>query len=366
MRTFTAHLRANAGRYYADLGGGPVSVTLEREVRRPGTTLYHFAIGPDGGAGRAARHVVVKAYAGLNNEPATDEALPLRPRSTLGGAPTHVVEYRALVAIERHLPAAVRPLDHLTEHRAIVMEFCSLPTLRDVLLRATRGRRAPAVLLPAFSGAGNWLRTYHATVEAERPEPLRSRTEELRDALDRYGRYLAASAVGGGAVPRLVAEADARFPSALAGPLPVAAIHGDFAPRNIFVDGDRPVRVIDAHPTWAVPRYEDVARLLVNVRTAGLQVVSHGLAFDAGVLAACEHAFLTAYFGDAPPLAAVRAYELLVLFDRWAAWVDRRRRASTSPARRALWWPRGAAVDAYYRSEAERLVRALAATEPVG
>ena len=39
----------------------------------------------------------------------------------------------------------------------------------------------------------------------------------------------------------------------------MAVGHGDYAPRNLFVDRSGRVTVIDPMPRWVVPRVEDIA-----------------------------------------------------------------------------------------------------------
>jgi hypothetical protein len=255
---------------------------------------------------------------------------------------------------------AVRPLDHVPEAGAIVMELRSDPTLRDLLLRSTRPRPRSHGLVATFGRAGAWLREYHAGVETAGNEARRADAASLADAVTRYGIYLAEHTRQPRRLRELAAEGHDRVAAALTGPIPLAGGHGDFAPRNIFVDAAGRVAVIDAHPRWPVPIYEDIARFIVNVRLMGAQIVSRDLALSPRLLDAGERAFLRGYFGDSPPERAVKAYELLILLDRWAAWLERDRQAAVLSGRRAA----GLLMDSYFLAHAERTLRSIARTNP--
>ena len=67
----------------------------------------------------------------------------------------------------------VRPLAHLAEHHAIIMERASGTPMRELLARWSRlhlGRRRGPAPEPLFRAVGAWLRTFHdATPTAGRP-----------------------------------------------------------------------------------------------------------------------------------------------------------------------------------------------------
>jgi hypothetical protein len=127
--------------------------------------------------------------------------------------------------------------------------------------------------------------------------------------------------------------------------------HGDFAPRNMLLRDGR-LTVIDPLPRWQVPAYDDLSRFVVGIRLIGEQVHTHGLAFGAGTLDALEEAAVAAYLGPDADRAPLRAYQLLILMDKWTAMLDNPRRDVLGRlARRSA-----ALADHRVRREAERLL----------
>ena len=115
---------------------------------------------------------------------------------------------------------------------------------------------------------------------------------------------------------------------------------------------DRRLTVIDPMPRWKVPVYDDLARFLVGLRLIGLQVHTHGLAFGANTLDALEEASVAAYVGSDADRRPLRAYQLLILMDKWTAMLDNPRRDLQGRlARRSA-----LLADHRVRAEAERLL----------
>jgi hypothetical protein len=253
--------------------------------------------------------------------------------------------------------AAVRPLDHLADHDAILMEYVDAPTLRDVLVRSSRfsprlGRGRPRGHEDAWLRVGAWQRAFQRQVPGD-GLPVRQGTRN--DVVDRFEAFetFLADRLG----PRAVGEA-ARCGAVLAAGvlpahLPLAVGHGDYAPRNVFLLQDGRLAVFDPLARWRVPHYEDVCRFLVAMRIQGVQVHTHGAAYGAGELDRRERAVIEGYCGgDAGRVSHLRCYQLLITLDKWAALVD-------TPARS---WPgrlRNASLHGaagYLRKETERLV----------
>jgi hypothetical protein len=229
---------------------------------------------------------------------------------------------------------AVRPLAHLESHNTILMGFAPGPTARDLILRSSRlrlARRRPRGTTPDWllPRVGAWLRTFH---EAASPAsyPARQATGQdvvahftaLEEHLERrLGRRFGDLA---GAGSELAADL---LPH---GALPLTVGHGDFAPRNVVVDGDRRVVVLDPLIRWAVPAPEDLCRFLVGVRLLGLQLHTHGAAFRATTLERWERLLISGYYGDRVPAATLRCYQLLILLDKWSAMLESARHGRRS------------------------------------
>jgi hypothetical protein len=300
---------------------------------------------------------VPAALAKLRRDSADDPAAGGRPRLRREAATAEqltLLEWAGLEAIESACGdvaglGVVRPLLLMPEDAGLVMTFVDAPTLRSHVLGLSRLRRTRGRLDEAVAGctlAGRWLRTYQGRSEPS-DRPVRQGTrEDVVDQLRAYGDFLDSPhwrrIAGAGA--RLVAEL---FPD----DLPLAVGHGDFAPRNMLL-GDGRLTVIDPLPRWQVPAYDDLCRFLVGIRLIGEQIHTHGLAFSSGTLDALEEATVVAYLGpDADP-RPLRAYQLLILMDKWTAMLDNPRRdLSGRLARRSA-----ALADHRVRAEAERLL----------
>lgn len=254
---------------------------------------------------------------------------------------------------------SVRPLDHLSQENAILMEYVHAGTLRRRLLAQNRvSERHP--LRPAdpwdpWRRAGAWLRKFQqATPHGGKPARQATR-EDVLDRFDDYASYLSQRLGRGfGDVGTRSSELAARV---LPDHLSLAVSHGDFAPRNVFVGEDDRLTVFDPMPRWLVPAHEDLSRLLVSVRLLGLQVHTRGHAFSTTTVDRVEREVMHGYHGDGPAhVRELRCYELLVLFDKWSALLDAAERDRSALRRASLGRATG-----YVRGQAEALLDLAAA-----
>ncbi|HEV2797336.1 MAG TPA: hypothetical protein VGV65_06915, partial [Nocardioides sp.] len=140
--------------------------------------------------------------------------------------------------------------------------------------------------------------------------------------------------------------------------LPLAPGHGDFVANNVFTGQASRITGFDPLPLWQVPRYQDLATLAVGIRILPLQAATQGLALPREQLDRYEGALLDGYFAsDDVPLRAVRAYQLLVLLDRWADLVSKQ--VHGGAARRRLRDARVRLATRHCHSEADRLLSQL-------
>jgi hypothetical protein len=313
------------------LDGGGVPVALAKLRRDSGG-------GAGAGEGGATRPR-------LRQEAATAEELTL-------------LEWDGLVTIERACGeerglGVVRPLLLLREQAGLVMSYVEAPTLRSVVLDLSRLRPGRGDLDDAVAGcarAGLWLRTFQDHCGGS-DGPVRQGTrEEVVDQLHAYAAFL-----GSDRWRRLAAAGADLVRDALPAELSLTVGHGDFAPRNMLLR-DGVLTVIDPLPRWRVPVYDDLCRFLVGIRLIGEQVHTHGFAFGSGTLDALEEAAIAAYAGadDRTPL---RAYQLLILMDKWSAMRDQPRLDLTGRLTRRS----AALADHRVRTEAERLLDLAAA-----
>lgn len=360
-----------AAAWFPDLRG-PVDVPGDVLVRpmsvRPRCRLYEVRVaGPDG-----VRRAVVKV-----RDPRPDSAGPLdRPSlvdDRVGAAEQAAAEYAGLRRIEATTDpgdprfGAVRALDLVPGSAVVVLEHVAAPTLRQVLLghsrlaRTATDRRLRRTDPACWSNTGAWLARFHGaepgTFGYEIPEVSGFATTERcatrADVLGRFSSY--AGYLGERVGPRAAAIANrARDLAADTFPerLPTALSHGDFTPRNVFVEPGGRVSVFDPMPRWRAPWLEDVCRFLVNVRLVGLQVHSHGAAFAGAVLDDIERRFLQGYLGGRRPPGELTGFRLLVLLDKWSAIVSQRPGGWRGTVDR----PRARWVDSYLAAEAARLL----------
>jgi hypothetical protein len=225
--------------------------------------------------------------------------------------------------------ATVRPLAHLPEHSAILMDYDRTPSLHRGLLAESRlnrirhPRRRLSLNPASWSNAGAWLRRFHDESPTAGLAVRQDTREAVRERFDAYAGYF--GDVRAMTDAHDLARRGADLTSSLVpDQLPMAVGHGDFAPRNLFADGAGRVTVIDPMPRWVVPRLEDLGRFLIALRMLGLQLHSHGAAYSADWVAQREQEFVTGYYGDDPiPTSLLRCYEALILLDKWSALVER-------------------------------------------
>ncbi len=238
------------------------------------------------------------------------------------------LEYEALRTVEARVAevgdprfVAVRPLGVLPESNVLVMEaFDGEPLHRFLVRRPFRSRAAlaPSILARA---TGRWLRILHDTPSST--QVRQGTREDVVDAFAAFGSYLAAEKVS----PHLDEFIEVGIASArrLPDPLPTVITHGDFAPRNILVDGSGRMAVIDLLLRWQAPAFEDIAGFLVALQTSRANAATRGLLFGR-TIERLEPAFLTGYYGSEPvPRNAIRVYELLLVLDKWSARAIRNR-----------------------------------------
>lgn len=361
-----AAYRSSSDPWFPELAGRAVHVDLVRLENRPRCFLYFLRLSD----GRRERPVLVKvrhSIFGLRRRDTFAQQRPvLTPERTLPDLDTAQREADGLRLIADVFgPLAgpefgvLRVLAWLPEHLALVMDQVSEPTLRHTLMAQSRLRllRRPPDLVP-WRHAGAWLRIYHG---ARTDLSLMDRTpsrEVIVALFDKYADFLQ-DVVGHGDLFRNVAPAAAEVAaSALPERLPLSVGHGDFTPRNLFAAPSGRITVFDPMPLWRVPVYEDLVRFLVGVRLLGLQAVSQGFAFSQSHLDGIEAAYLAGYFGDAEvPLDAVRSYQVLILFDKWAAMASKQKNGPR--ALQELRRRRVQIVNRYYAQEARRLYALL-------
>ena len=304
---------------------GTADVTAALVANRRRCALYRAVV-----SGSDVRHdVLIKMRRGVQLRPAGSADRPElgRPLPLTEQQRTQR-EFEGLLLAVRAAQGrddvwSVTPHLVLPEQCALVMEWVAAPTLQTVLAassRRARTRRRTGVE-DAMHGAGRWLRAYHDAPSRLALDERLTSGAEVAALVERFSWYLP-RLLGARPVFERVGRSCAVLAEHLPAQLATATGHGDFAPRNVFVESDSRVRVVDPMPLWRAPVHEDVARMLVSLRLSRLQLLSAGLAVPDEVVVGHEEAFLTGYFGDPARTVEVDAFCLLIALDHWTALVQ--------------------------------------------
>lgn len=361
----TAEARARAGSWFPELDADGVDVRLLSSTARARCFLHRFELDD----GRVRRPVMVKVRHSDPRLRRLDrfQGRPvLNPERTMSDEETARREYDGLCAIVDALGqpddrfGLLRPLAWLPERSAIVMDVVDQPTLRQRLLETSRTRRSrqPVMAESAWCNAGRWLRVFHDhPLGLDLPSRTSSR-DQVVDLYRAYGEFLGQRTGAASSGVRLDHRRIDLIAQALPSELPLAPGHGDFVANNMFADPTGRVTGFDPLPRWRVPRYQDLGTLTVGIRVLPVQAATQGLALAQDDLARYETALWRGYFGSEPvPLAAVRAYQLLVLLDKWSDLVSKR--IPHGVVRPRLHELRVQVASRHFRSEVNRLVTAL-------
>jgi hypothetical protein len=217
---------------------------------------------------------------------------------------------------------AIRVLDYLPQHRAILTEGAREPSLRKLLLRKYPlfAMHASEDLLPAFQNAGKWLRMYHTMPKKEDVNVRDSLRDNYIEAINRLTDFLVKTVGHEAFFREYVLTVTNKANEFLPASLPLGLGHGDFALRNIFVDEKARVTGFDTLANWRTPIYKDIGYFLNDLKFASPQVISQNSAFRPDQLLAYESSFLKGYFENNPiPYAEIRLYETFALLDRWSS-----------------------------------------------
>jgi aminoglycoside phosphotransferase (APT) family kinase protein len=292
----------------------------------------------------------------------------LTPQRTLSDAEAAHREYAGLRLIARALEGCdearlgvVRGLAELPGVPGFVMEHVDHPTLRRVLTGRGRGRPQgapdPRLDTEAWGRLGEWLRRFHG-VDAGDSLPGRMTTRaELMKQVDLSRTFLVGAGAPAETVHRLALAATGALEHLFGAELPSAVGHGDFTTQNVFVGPGGRLTVFDPLPIWRVCVFEDLARLTMGVRLLGTQAISHGLLFDEARLEAWESRLASGYSSHPEALYQLRAYQAMLLLDRWGELVGKR--PASGRLRQGVRAGRVRVVQRWYGREAQRLTGLL-------
>ncbi len=335
-------VQTRAADYFPEFNRQALQVRVLRESRRIYSSFHEFEVTD----GNQAKKVVVKIPCLPVPGGAASDRLPAPQRPRLFGFvdPQEMaeLEFNSLVAIQEHFRGlddprfgTIRPLELLRDPDAVVMEKhpgASLRLIHRTVRRLPISRR-PTPFSPdkTTQHAGAWLREYHRIGSLPHTSDRMKTRREFLEALAAQTGYLIDRGENRTWLESLRSEMEGHARRSLDAEFKLATSHGDYAPRNLLIDPDNRVSVIDTLARWRTPIFEDVAMFLLGLRASAAQVVSMGAAYDLQSLRDLESQFLTYYFsGETVPLASVRMFEVLLLLDRWSAFTLRAQSAKRS------------------------------------
>ena len=220
---------------------------------------------------------------------------------------------------EENAPAftAVQSFAFLDEWNAILMKKVEGMALKKYLITPSiilRDRKALARLQSYLAAAATWLRIFHSRVGDERNIlfPVQDVLSTMTDVLGRLGKAVNVSGYHASLTNKLESIKDFQ--------VPVALLHDDFQYSNILVENGGRVCVLDYALNHRSCVYSDIATLLIDPRTRGLQIWSRGWCIPQQFIQSLDQTILNAYFKNAPYHEPVLEFFCaLAILNKWGA-----------------------------------------------
>lgn len=233
-------------------------------------------------------------------------------------------EYETLVKIrdvfskqdEPSMFATIRPLACYDEINAVVEEMADLRTLRSHF-------QAPGMWVDGeprkifethMNTVGRWLRIFHDQLGVRQEGPFFSEAlyKDVQEHLDRI--EASASHPDAVFVRELILALYKKYRGVK---LPHRTLHNDFNSANIFVTNDGRICSFDSHNIPG-PMYVDLAKIMTDLETCRVQVLSGGLAVPRPSLGIFNASLLKGYFGEnSADHIALNFFRLVMLIERW-------------------------------------------------
>jgi hypothetical protein len=210
----------------------------------------------------------------------------------------------------------IRPLALYDDLNAVVMEEADLRTLRSFF-------RSPKMLMEGrarktFEGylelAGRWLRIFHDgngsagegfIFDRSVYENACTNLERIKPSLSQKDQSLLDDLLG-----KLYKTYHSKV-------VPYRILHEDFNSANIFVTRDGKICSFDPH-NQPGPLYIDLAKIITDVETYRIQVITNGLWVPYPRLQTFHAALLRGYFGsESVDHSELSLFRLLILLEKW-------------------------------------------------
>jgi len=321
---FEHHIRQHAVQYFPGLEAQDMNVRLVNGRRYRHSQFYRFEVSGGGNSFRA----LVKTPP-LHTPP--KDRPKLGPR--IEPFAKFEAQYKAMSKIHEYFTGladprfgAVRTLDIVAEHQAIIMEEVPAPSLRHLMEQTSRLKNplrasAPNNLALAFHNAGAWLCKFHSmpTVQPVKVTHNGQRSDFIT-TINKLVDFLIAADPRNLFLQQIAAKTVQDAMQILPEELPLGLRHGDYGLSNILAGLDGKITALDTPAICHSPIYEDLAYLLVGLKAKWSQIFSLNLAYDSHQLASYEREFLSGYFDQSPvPYRIIRLYEVQALLVRWSS-----------------------------------------------
>ena len=211
---------------------------------------------------------------------------------------------------------AIRPLTLYEDLNAVVMEEAKLRTLRSFF-------RSPKMLIEGQARktfesylelAGRWLRIFHdgngraeegPIFEKHLYETARQNLDQIKPHLSKRDQFLVGDLL------------DKLYEMNSSEVMPYCILHDDFNSANIFVSRDGRICSFDPHNRPG-PVYIDLAKLIADVETYRIQLITNGLWVPYTRLQKFHASLLRGYFGsEAVDQSSLSLFRFLSLLEKW-------------------------------------------------
>ena len=217
--------------------------------------------------------------------------------------------------------STVEPLAYMEDWNAILMRKVEGRSLKRFLLRPSIVLRDPRVLRELqdyLTAAVSWLRIFHDRVAEQRlePFPVDDANDMIADVLGKLGNH-SRNQVNVELYRHLV---NGMLEDISGLQVPVALLHDDFQYSNILVEVGGRTCVLDYALNHRSCVYSDIATLMIDPPTRGLQVWSGGLLIPPNFIRAFNKTILDTYFQGKPYYKSVLDfYCVLAILNKWSA-----------------------------------------------
>ena len=191
--------------------------------------------------------------------------------------------------------AAIKIFGYVPQLCAVVMEEINMKLLSDDIKKFPyypRTFEAREQFLTRVMRGGRWLRNFHEANGLKKIIRLSdvSYLEEVESALHRLENV---SGLNHNDLRKSFFRAYERI---IGDPVEITALHNDFHLGNVFVTTDEKIGVFDPNISTSGPAYQDVARMLVDLDSRRIQLLSFGLFYEKSLLAEFKSAVIEGYF----------------------------------------------------------------------